>query len=58
MANISAQPCGVSLPGFATFCVVTWCNTPLKSTNLSTLVCYQAHQMTIVSAAPTVLYSQ
>jgi hypothetical protein len=41
-----------------TFCPVTWCNNPLDSTNLTILICYQTHQMTMVSGPLTVLNSE
>jgi hypothetical protein len=46
------------MPGVTTFCPVTWCNNPLDSTNLTILICYQTHQMTMVSVSLTVLYPE
>src|ERR1700683_1460945 len=47
-----------TMPGVTTFCPVTWCNNPLDGTNLTILICYQTHQMTMVSASLTVLYTE
>ena len=47
-----------TMPGVTTFCPVTWCNNPLDGTNLTILICYQTHQMTMVSASLTVLYPE
>jgi hypothetical protein len=47
-----------TMPDVTTFCPVTWCNNPLDGTNLTILICYQTHQMTMVSASLTVLYPE
>jgi hypothetical protein len=47
-----------TMRGVTTFCPVTWCNNPLDSTNLTILICYQTHQMTMVSGPLTVLNSE
>ena len=47
-----------TMPAVTTFCPVTWCNNPLDSTNLTILISYQTHQMTMVSASLTVLYPE
>ena len=41
-----------------TFCPVTWRNNPLDGTNLTILICYQTHQMTMASVSLTVLYPE
>jgi hypothetical protein len=53
-----AGRCPKTMPGVTTFCPVTWCNNPLDGTNLTILICFQRHQMTMVPAPLTVLNSE
>jgi hypothetical protein len=46
------------MPGVTTFCPVTWRNNPLEATNLTILICYQTHQMTMAPVSLTVLYPE